>query len=346
VADVTPPKPLPNSSTASWQASDGAEIVTLPLVAIATFTQARLKVLKDLRSLDQRRRMMELLAECCRRCDSGLPPLLDPVANMGIKDEGFQKLLRQVEDIEFRIKKHRLTDREDCQLLMDRYRQRLELENRVKELKRNVRVAQGMVFKGELKARKRILKKLGYCSAEHVVQMKGRVACEVDAGDEMLVCELLFNGVLSGLAPEVLAALLSCVVGDMKADKEGDGANRLRAELAAPFRSLQECARNIASVARDCRLEMDAEEYVAKFNPSLMEITFAWCRGAKFIDILKMAPSMFEGNIIRCMRRLDEVLGQVAEAARAVGNAALETSAKTASGMLKRDIVFAASLYL
>jgi hypothetical protein len=78
--------------------------------------------------------------------------------------------------------------------------------------------------------------------------------------------------------------------------------------------------------------------YVAKFNPALMEITYAWCRGAKFIDILKMAPSMFEGNIIRCaimrdvlngvgrgcrcrytvpmpihrcMRRLDEVLGQV-----------------------------------
>jgi predicted LPLAT superfamily acyltransferase len=66
----------------------------------------------------------------------------------------------------------------------------------------------------------------------------------------MLVCELLFNGILSGLAPEVqshvtgiadaspayaarvtpqeqvLASLLSCIVGDMKADKEGDGGNR------------------------------------------------------------------------------------------------------------------------
>jgi hypothetical protein len=28
---------------------------------------------------------------------------------------------------------------------------------------------------------------------------------QVDAGDEMLVCELLFNGILSGLAPEVHA---------------------------------------------------------------------------------------------------------------------------------------------
>ena len=40
VAECTPPKPLADPSTVSWHASDGAEIVTLPLVAIAAFTQA------------------------------------------------------------------------------------------------------------------------------------------------------------------------------------------------------------------------------------------------------------------------------------------------------------------
>lgn len=38
---------------------------------------------------------------------------------------------------------------------------------------------------------------------------------------------------------------------------------RLRAELAAPYRALQECARTVATVARDCRLEIDVEECVA-----------------------------------------------------------------------------------
>ena len=51
-----------------------------------------------------------------------------------------------------------------------RYRQRLELENQVKDLKRSVKVAQGMVFKSELKARKRILKKLGYCRCANVTK--------------------------------------------------------------------------------------------------------------------------------------------------------------------------------
>jgi ATP-dependent RNA helicase DOB1 len=57
----------------------------------------------------------------CRRCDGGCPPLLDPVANMGIKDERFKKMLRQVEDIEFRIKKHALYLRADCKELMEKY---------------------------------------------------------------------------------------------------------------------------------------------------------------------------------------------------------------------------------
>ena len=39
-----PPKPLPDASTARWQSTDGAEIVTLPLVAIAAFTQVMLVV--------------------------------------------------------------------------------------------------------------------------------------------------------------------------------------------------------------------------------------------------------------------------------------------------------------
>jgi hypothetical protein len=41
---LQPPKPLPDASTARWQSNDGAEIVTLPLVAIAAFTQVMLVV--------------------------------------------------------------------------------------------------------------------------------------------------------------------------------------------------------------------------------------------------------------------------------------------------------------
>ena len=52
------------------------------------------------------------------------------------------------------------------------------------------------------------------------------------------------------------------------------------------------------------------------------------------------------GSIIRCFRRLEETLRQVANACKVVGNQALEEKFTAGIGLLKRDIAFAASLYL
>ena len=39
----------------------------------------------------------------------------------------------------------------------------------------------------------------------------------------------------------------------------------------------------------------------------LMELVVLWCRGSKFADLMKKA-SVFEGSVIRCIRRLDELV--------------------------------------
>ena len=52
-----------------------------------------------------------------------------------------------------------------------------------------------------------------------------------------------------------------------------------------------------------------------------------------------------EGIIVRCIQRLDETLRDVKNAARTIGNPTLYEKAGEASTSIKRDIVFAASLY-
>lgn len=64
----------------------------------------------------------------------------------------------------------------------------------------------------ELKSRKRVLRRLGFATQDDVVEMKGRVACEISTGDELLLTEMMFGGVFNPLAPEHCAALLSCFV--------------------------------------------------------------------------------------------------------------------------------------
>ena len=57
-----------------------------------------------------------------------------------------------------------------------------------------------------------MLRKLGHVTKEGVVTLKGRAACEISTGDELLTTELMFNGVFNSLNKHQLVALISCLV--------------------------------------------------------------------------------------------------------------------------------------
>ena len=146
------------------------------------------------------------------------------------------------------------------------------------------------------------------------------------------------------LEPAVIASLLSCVVYGEK--RKADAAPpALRKQLEAPFQKLKDAASLVAKACVDSKIALDAEDYVNKFNPDMMEVLFQWASGAKFIDLTKLTDA-FEGTVIRVIRRLDELLRQLASAAFAIGNFELKLKFEEASAKIKRDIVFAASLYL
>jgi antiviral helicase SKI2 len=52
-----------------------------------------------------------------------------------------------------------------------------------------------------------------------------------------------------------------------------------------------------------------------------------------------------EGSIVRCIVRLDETCRDICNAAKVIGDPVLYQKMHEASGLIKRDIVFAASLY-
>lgn len=56
----------------------------------------------------------------------------------------------------------------------------------------------------------------------------------------------------------------------------------------------QECAKRIAKVSADAKLEVDEETYLNQFKPHLMDVVYAWANGATFAQICKMTD-VFEG---------------------------------------------------
>jgi len=93
-----------------------------------------------------------------------------------------------------------------------KYTAKKESQERIRSLKKRIQSTHDILQMEELKCRKRVLRRLGFTSSSDIVDTKGRVACEISSGDELLLTELIFNGAFNTLLPEQCAALLSCFV--------------------------------------------------------------------------------------------------------------------------------------
>jgi antiviral helicase SKI2 len=61
-----------------------------------------------------------------------------------------------------------------------------------------------------------VLQHVGNIDTDLVVQLKGRVACEINSSDELIATECLFDNQLDDLSPAEAVALLSALVFQQK----------------------------------------------------------------------------------------------------------------------------------
>ena len=76
-----------------------------------------------------------------------------------------------------------------------------------------------------------------------------------------------------------------------------------------------------------------------------LQVVYEWARGTPFEEICELTDVM-EGSIVRTIVRLDEVCREFRDAARVMGNTQLFQQMEQASAAIKRDVIFAASLYV
>ncbi|KJK74415.1 hypothetical protein H634G_10322 [Metarhizium anisopliae BRIP 53293] len=348
-ADITPGQPTgampPGLKPAGADTADTATInVVIPclLTCMKAISQIRIFMPKDgLKADADKDQARKSLAEVKRRFTDGIP-ILDPLENMEIVDDSFKKLLRKIEVLESRLLANPLHMSPMLPSLWDQYSEKVQLIEKVKEKKKAISKAHSIAQMDELKSRKRVLRRLGFINESEVVQLKARVACEISSteGHELLLSELLFDRFFNELSPETCAAVLSCFIFDEKVETQA-----LKEDLQKPYREIQAKARIIAKVSQECKLDVNEEEYVTSLKWQLMETVYAWAQGRPFIEICKMTKT-YEGSLIRLFRRLEELLRQMGEAAKVMGNDDLVKKFDESLQKIRRDIVAAQSLYL
>ncbi|KAK7399050.1 hypothetical protein VNO78_10225 [Psophocarpus tetragonolobus] len=332
----TRPKPCPPSPGEKGE----MHVVPVQLALISALGQLRVSIPPDLRPLEARQSILLAVQELGNRFPQGLPKL-NPVKDMDIRDSDIVELVNQIEELEKKLFDHPMHKHQDVDQIKC-FERKAVVNHEIQQLKTKMRDSQLQKFREELRNRSRVLKKLGHIDADGVVQLKGRAACLIDTGDELLVTELMFNGTFNDLDHHQVAALASCFIPGDKSTEQ----IQLRTELARPLQQLQDSARRIAEIQHECKLDINVNDYVeSTVRPYLMDVIYSWSKGANFADVIQMTD-IFEGSIIRSARRLDEFLNQLRAAANAVGETDLEKKFAAASESLRRGIMFANSLYL
>ncbi|KAJ1981036.1 Antiviral helicase ski2 [Dimargaris xerosporica] len=187
-----------------------------------------------------------------------------------------------------------------------------------------------------------VLQTLRCIDTQGTVQLKGRVACEVNTADELVLTELILENVLADFEPPEIAAMLSCFIFQERCPSEPylvPALERAKAELIAT-------TRKVAAVQEMCGImdvrEEEAVETTLRFG--LMEVVYEWARGLTFNEITKLTDVQ-EGTIVRTIVRLEDTCREVRAAARIIGDSQLYQKMEQVSALIKRDIVFTTSLY-
>uniref|UniRef100_A0A8C8SYB3 Ski2 like RNA helicase n=1 Tax=Pelusios castaneus TaxID=367368 RepID=A0A8C8SYB3_9SAUR len=265
-------------------------------------------------------------------------PRLDPVGTLQLKKlevvEGVVRLRRLEEALPSFQCIHSPRFPQQYLRQAERLRLRAELEHL-----RFLLSDQSLLLLPEYQQRVEVLRALRYVDSTGAVQLAGRVACEI-SNHELLLTELVFDNLLTELRPEESVALLSCLVCQVKSKAEP----QLPSVLRQGMERIRAVAERIALLQRECGLRESVEDFVAQYNFSLVEVVYEWARGVPFAEIARLTDVQ-EGIIVRCIQRLDETCRDVRNAARVIGEPTLHAKMEEASNLIKRDIVFAASLY-
>jgi ATP-dependent RNA helicase DOB1 len=338
----------------------GEALVIVPFSSIWKISRVRANIPSaDIRSESARKAMalqLRAILNHDKFRESGLPEL-DPIADMKIEDLELKKLISETETLKQEMSKNAVfkgvQQSQDLVVeMLSQFRLRVDVFKQLKEAELVLEQDSSIVLRDELRAMKRVLQRMGFVDRNNVVLDKGKMACEISSCDELVLTEMVFNNIFDGMNGEHIIAMCSCLILDEGGNSDDKAANdpgvilQGEPELLAAFDKARAIAQEISSVMVECKVpNHDPEQFLGKLKPQLVKPVLLWMEGKAFKDVMAHTE-LFEGSVVRVVRRLEELVRELILAAKSIGHKDLETKLMEGRSKLRRGIIFAASLYL
>ncbi|KAG0086288.1 hypothetical protein BGZ92_008265 [Podila epicladia] len=343
-SEVTVPLPVTRLQTPNHlQSTQVVEVVPFTDIFLITDTVIRVDLdatMSEEKDAPEKVRIRRQLIRYAEQIEDQNAGIVREYGWEKIKDLDFNETLHQRQNIFARLVECQCNKCIDLKAHYGVVHHGRELKYKTEDLQRVIS-DQNLELLPDYHQRIAILKELQYLDPESsTVQLKGRVACEVNTADELILTELILDNMLSEFEPEEIVALLSCFVCQEKNASEPI----LTPQLAKGKDMILKIETRMAEVQQAHGLESAPAPGTSQLRFGLTEVVYEWARGMTFKQITELTDVQ-EGSIVRTIHRLDETCGEVRNAARMIGDAALYAKMELAGQAIKRDIVFAASLY-
>ncbi|GIX63247.1 ATP-dependent RNA helicase [Babesia caballi] len=319
-------------------------VVPFSIDCVKEISQIRMQVQQDFRvNSELSQSTMRAKYRQLHEYVSSLPamPVIDPVEHIKIDTPEMKGWLDKIKDLEKRLNACKVLAGGDFYAKYELFMDYVNAQTKEREVLSNIERSHQLVMKDELRRMKGVLRELNYVDENGIVTIKGNVACEINATDELVVAEMFLRNFFENMAPEYICASLSCLVVDEKKDDKIPSDMK----LVEAFNKIQDIARDIAVVMVNNNLDVTVDEFVGKFKPVMMTVVYRWAKGHSFTEVMAES-TLFEGSVIRCVRRLEELLRQLACTSRNIGNLQMEQTFVACINKLKKGIIFTSSLYL
>ena len=112
------------------------QVIPVMLDGVAEISMVRLYLPDDIRSVEARRKVERSMEEVSNRFN-GNYPILDPLLDMNIKEEGFKELDKKIKLLQGRLEAHQLHDSPELEALYTMFKEKERLQNEAKQVHDN-----------------------------------------------------------------------------------------------------------------------------------------------------------------------------------------------------------------
>ena len=340
-------------------------IIPLTITMIEEIYEVRAKMvvdLKDQRLVDD---YGKRLKEIKKRMNDDLP-ILNVVKLNNIVDPEITKLLDEISDIEDKynklkddytqkyIKDNDEDNNNDLQLNLQKYILNNKLEKEIKKIITKIESSKSLVLNTELVNMKRVMRRLDFVTKDEALTPKGHLICDISGADELVTAELLFSGFFKDMTIEEIGASIYCCLSKENTGKKEDidSTNtdiNAQKKMKKIYNDILSKVNYIADILEECKIFLGDDEkrrYIESFNDNYMMPVYKWISGYKFDKLIAEYYTLYEGSLIRVIRRVEEFSKSFETSVEYIGDYNLKKKLEEMEEKIKRDLPFASSLYL